>query len=804
MAEKPHKPASRKPAAKSAAKPGGKADGGKKPSAPKRGQGEWKGQAAYRTGKRKPNTRVADPLLALPRGRRNWAMLIARLVIGGMIVAGLAVVYFTSTLPDIRAIDTIKKQQGITVETADGRVIANYGDVYGSYIPYDKLPKTLVQAVIATEDRRFFVHHGVDFWGIARAMVTNIAHGHVVQGGSTVTQQVAKNVFLTPERSLKRKIQEVLLAFWLEGRFSKKEIMAIYLNRVYLGSGTFGIDAAAHRYFNKSATELNLYESALMAGLLKAPSRYSPAANAERSRERVHQVLLNMVDAGFLKENAVKPTMEGYVKLAGHETSSGGDVRYFADWVVDEIPNTIGEVNEDLIVTTTMDTRLQGAASDALQDVISTQGQGKNVSQGALVAMTPDGAVKALVGGLNYSESQYNRAAQAKRQPGSSFKIFVYLAALEAGYTPQTTVTDAPIAMQVGNKSWTPENNERNEYRGDIPLVEALRYSLNTVSVRLSQSVGIARVAQMAERLGLPNIPAYPSIALGAVEATLLDMTGAFAHLPNRGNRVTPYGIVRIRTVKGNELFKREEPQPESLLSESVVNQMNYMLVDAATRGTGSKAALKGYQSAGKTGTSSDFKDAWFIGFTNQLVAGVWVGNDDNKSMKKVYGGTIPALVWHEFMLRAMDGIPAKPIPTDAGSSGIGGLLPWLFGGSGAPSSAPAPTGASQGVEEPPAGAPQQNSPAGGALNAVPQTPPLFTNPAAAPTAPVPTPASNVYAPAAQPANAAPAATTPSPTPAPSGEGDVLTPQFWHQLMKEAPKKLKEQPVEYTYPGAKR
>lgn len=790
MAEKPRKPASRKPGTKSGAKSSGSTSTGSKKPAAKRGVGEWKGQGAYRSAKRSPRARLID----LPQGRRGWALVVARLLMGGMLVAGLVVIYFTSTLPDIRSIDTIKKQQGITIETEDGRVIANYGDVYGRYLTYDQLPRTLIQAVVATEDRRFFVHHGVDFWGIARAMAINVVHGHVVQGGSTVTQQVAKNVFLTPERSVTRKIQEVLLAFWLEGRFSKKEIMAIYLNRVYLGGGTFGVDAAAHRYFNKSATDLNLYESALMAGLLKAPSRYSPAANIERSRERVHQVLLNMVDAGFLKESAVKPALESYVKSPAKDTSSGGDVRYFTDWVVDEIPNTVGQVDDDLIVTTTMSTTLQREASDALQNVISMQGQGKNVSQGALVAMTPDGAVKALVGGLDYAKSQYNRAAQAKRQPGSSFKLFVYLSALEAGYTPQTTVTDAPIAMQVGNKAWTPDNNERNEYRGDIPLVEALRFSLNTVSVRLSQSVGIARVAQMAERLGLPNIPAYPSIALGAVEATLLDMTGAYAHLPNRGNRVTPYGILRVRTVKGDELFKREEPPAESLLSENVVNEMNYMLIDAATRGTGSKAALKGYQTAGKTGTSSDFKDAWFIGFTNQLVAGVWVGNDDNKPMKKIYGGTIPAMVWHEFMTHAMDGLPAKPIPSDAGSNSLGGLLPWLFGGS---NTAPAP---SVDAVQPDVAAVPQPVPA----QPVPAQPvpiQLFGNPPVTQPVIMPAPAANEALPPLAPAPA------PQPQPAaPQQEGDVLTPEFWHKLMNEAPKKLTidKSKMEYSYPGGKR
>lgn len=607
-----------------------------------------------------------------------------RIFMAAFIIAGLALVYFAAQLPDIRALETIKKQQGITVLAADGHVVANYGDVYGAYISYEQLPKSLVYAVIATEDRRFFEHHGVDFFGIARAVVTNIARGRMVQGGSTVTQQVAKNVFLTPERTLKRKLQELMLAFWLEARFSKKEIMAIYLNRVYLGGGAYGVDAAAKRYYNKSARELNLYESAQLAGMLKAPSRYNPAANTDRARARVHQVLLNMVDAGYLKKKDVKPTLQNYAKYSEKRETVGGDVRYYTDWIVDQIPDIVGPVEQDLIISTMLDTKLQSLAQETLRKGVTTQGEKKNVSQGAMVVMQPDGAVLAVVGGLDYGESQFNRAVQAKRQPGSSFKLFVYLAALEAGLTPLSTVEDAPITLQVGNKTWSPENFEVGGYRGDIPMVEAIRYSLNTVSVRLSQYTGVKRVAEMAMRLGIPNVPAHPSIALGAVEATLLEMTNAYAHLPNDGNRVEAYGITSIKTRDGKEIYKHEEQQAVPVLAKGTVQMMNYMLKDVATRGTGAKAALSGYQAAGKTGTSQDYKDAWFVGFTSQLVAGVWVGNDNNKSMKKITGGAIPAAVWHDFMTKAMEGKPAKAIPSSEGSSE--GLLPWLFGGESAES----------------------------------------------------------------------------------------------------------------------
>ncbi|MFZ4541789.1 MAG: transglycosylase domain-containing protein [Rickettsiales bacterium] len=695
--------------------------------------------------------------------RQRWWGSAARVFMACFIMLGLALVYFASQLPDIRDIDTIKKQQGITIESVDGHILANYGDVYGTYVPYDQLPKALVLAVIATEDRRFFEHHGVDFFGIARAIVTNFARGHTVQGGSTVTQQVAKNVFLTPERTLKRKLQEVILAFWLEARFTKKEIMAIYLNRVYLGGGAFGVDAAAHRYYNKGAKDLNLYESAMMAGLLKAPSRYSPSANVERSRGRVNQVLLNMVDAGFLKQKDVAPTLANYEKSPTHE-AQGGDIRYYTDWIVDEIPNVVGQVEEDMIVTVGLDAKLQSAAQDALQNDVAMQGMKKNVSQGALVAMKPDGLVVAMVGGLDYAKSQFNRAAQAKRQPGSVFKLFVYLAALEAGLSPQSTVEDAPISLRVGNKTWSPDNYEGGNYRGQIPMYQALRHSLNTVSVRLGQYAGFSNVAQMAMRLGVPNIPSSPSIVLGSVEATLLELTGGYAHLANGGNRVEPYGILKVRTRDGREIYKHEPLQGDARLSQDIVQQMNYMLLDVVAHGTAIKAGLAGRPAAGKTGTSQDFKDAWFIGFTQQLVAGVWVGNDDNKPMKKITGGTIPAVVWHDFMIKAMAGQKVQSIPNSAGESQE--FLPWLFG-----SSTDGEDGERQGFNP------------DGTGEAIPDDVPFSRTKSA--------PASDD----AEPANM-------TEEPHAKREPAALSPEFWDKLADKVPENPEKGKIEHTYPGA--
>lgn len=700
---------------------------------------------ARKRNRRKPGAKRTAVLATRRWSGRALAGMALRAGIALFILGGVALMGFAATLPDIRDLNSIKKQQGITIETEDGRVVATYGDVYGAYIPYDRLPKTLIQAVIATEDRRFFKHHGVDFLGILRAAVVNLTHGRVVQGGSTVTQQVAKNVFLTPERSLTRKIQEVLLAFWLEGRYSKEEIMAIYLNRVYLGAGTFGVDAAARRYFNKSGTELNLVESAMIAGLLKAPSRYAPTASNTRAMARAHQVLKNMADYGAIRAAQIRPALTAFAK-APNRPAEGSSVRYYSDWVVDRLSEYIGNIEEDIIVVTTLDPKIQEIAADVVENTLANDGDAKRIGQAAVVLMAPDGAVRAMVGGKNYGESQYNRAAQAKRQPGSSFKVFVYLAALEAGYTPLAQVEDAPITLQVGNRSWSPDNYTNN-YKGVVTMAQGFRESLNTVAVRLSQYAGVSRVAQMAMRLGLPKIPARPSIALGAVEATLLEMTGAYAHLANGGNRVEPYGVVEIHTAKGRELYKRLPSNANPVLAKGTVEMMNYMLLEVARRGTGTRAALPGRDVAGKTGTSQDYKDAWFIGFTPQLVGGVWLGNDNNRPMAKVTGGSIPAMIWHDVMLKALEGQPAAPIPASANSGE--GLLPWLFGGE--QSAAPvAPT------------------PDGGA--------------------PVASPFGYVDAP---PRNAPPAPARQS--------DDVLTDGFWNTLMDRVPNAGE---VEYEYPGA--
>lgn len=608
--------------------------------------------------------------------RRVLARSLASIGFTLLILGGAALLYAMQGLPDIRTLNTAKKERGITFESEDGKVIATYGDVTGRYIEFANIPKPLIQAVLATEDRRFFSHMGIDVWGIIRAASVNALAGKVVQGGSTITQQLAKNVFLTPERSLMRKVQEALLALALEARYSKEEIITIYLNRVYMGSGVFGMDAAAKRYFNKGGTELNLSESAMLAGLLKAPSRYAPTNSKSRAVARADQVLVNMHDAGMLNDAELARARSTLKSTAIVKTLEGGDARYFTDWVMEELPGLVGAVDEDMIVTTTLQPSLQRAAEDAVQTIIATKGSSLKASQGALVSMSPDGAVRAMVGGVNYFKAPYNRAVQAQRQPGSAFKFFVYLAALEAGLSPDSLVEDGPVSMTVAGKDWSPENYGKS-YQGEVTLASAMRQSLNTVAVRLALYAGINRVAETAMRLGISRVPNHPSIALGSKETSLLRMTTAYAHMPSYGYSVVPYGIVSIRTPKGKKLFTYEGTPARKLIAGDVVEMMNYMMMGVVRAGTATKAALPGRDAAGKTGTSQNFKDAWFVGYTSQLATGVWVGNDNNQPMLKVTGGSLPAQIWHDYMMKASAEMPNEPLPSRATG---GGFLPWLFG----------------------------------------------------------------------------------------------------------------------------
>jgi penicillin-binding protein 1A len=598
--------------------------------------------------------------------RGFWSWTLSSVFALGFIVLA-ALLHFASGLPSVRGLETASRQPGITIKTEDGLTLASYGDVYGQYVPYEQIPKHLIRAVLATEDRRYFDHNGVDVLGIARAMVANVRAGRMVQGGSTITQQVAKNVFLTPERTLKRKMQELMLSFWLESNFTKEQILAIYLNRVYLGSGNYGIDAASRRYFDKPATQVNLMESAILTGLLKAPSRYSPLSSVDRAKGRAHQVLLNMVDAEYITQADVDMALKTFTPPKLYREGDATGLRYFTDWIVDEVPLYVGQVEGDMTVVTTINTQMQTQAEDAVAAIMDAQSEDKKAGQAALLSMSPDGAIRAMVGGRNYQESQYNRVTQAQRQAGSVFKLFVYLAALEAGATPNVLVVDEEIEVPThnGRRTWRPKNFD-HQFRGEITLREALTHSVNTVSVQLAQAVGLNKVIEMARRLGVAGVPNNPSIALGALEVNLLDMTTAYAHLANNGRGVQPYGIKQIVAQDGKELYTRKGSGLWVVLRESVVQQMNYMLMNVPLEGTGRRAYI-GRSMACKTGTSSDFRDAWFIGYTPQLVTGVWVGNDNNTKMKRVTGGNLPAMIWKGYMSQALKGKAALGL---AGSDG--------------------------------------------------------------------------------------------------------------------------------------
>jgi penicillin-binding protein 1A len=613
----------------------------------------------------------------------------------GVIVGGAALAYFALTLPDTGQLMVAERRPSVTILANDGSIIATFGDLFGQPLTLKQMSPYLPQAVVATEDRRFYHHFGIDPIGLMRAVFTDIRSGHLVQGGSTITQQLAKNVFLTPERSAGRKIREVLLALWLEHRFTKDQILEIYLNRVYLGAGTFGVDAAAHRYFGKSAAKLNLYESAVIAGLLKAPTRFNPTRDKEKAATRAAQVLGLMVETGFITAADATTAEKTGAALAGVTVARPGS-RYFADWIADQVRDFAGTADRDLTVRTTLDARMQTAAEAVIADVLAKHGLQAVVSQGALVALTPDGAVRAMVGGRDYNESQFNRATQAQRQPGSAFKPFVYLAGLEAGIRPDDRFVDGPI--QIGN--WRP-HNYTNKYLGEMTVAEGLAQSINTIAVQVAQRAGIANVIAVANRLGITStLKNDASLALGTNEVNLLELVSAYVPFANGGSGVMPYGIIEIQDTSGKIIYRRSGSGPGQIVAADEVGMMNEMLAGVIGHGTGRAASLP-RPVAGKTGTTQDYRDAWFIGYTADLVAGVWLGNDDNTAMNKVTGGTLPAPAWRAFMLAATQGMPVKPLPSRPSpaapsppeGSSIDHLINSISSGLGSPAPVAATTG---------------------------------------------------------------------------------------------------------------
>jgi penicillin-binding protein 1A len=606
------------------------------------------------------------------------------------------IVYVGAHLPPIQALEIPKRPPTIQIVGFDGSVLATRGEMAGANVALKDLPPYLPKAFIAIEDRRFYSHYGVDPVGIARAAIANILHRGVSQGGSTLTQQLAKNLFLTQERTLQRKLQEVELALWLERKHSKAEILELYLNRVYFGSGAYGVEAAAQRYFGKSAKNVTLAEAAMLAGLVKSPSRLAPNRNPEGAEQRARIVLAAMADAKFITEAQAQASIghPSYnVKPAG-----AGTVNYVADWIGEVLDDLIGQVDQNIVVETSIDPKLQGIAEAAVIDELAAKSVKFNVSQGALVAMTPDGAVRAMVGGRNYAESQYNRAVTAKRQPGSAFKPFVYLTAIEAGLTPDTIRQDAPLDV----KGWKPENYS-HEYFGAVTLTQALAMSLNTVAVRLGLEVGPKNVVRTAHRLGISSkLDANASIALGTSEVSLTELVGAYAPFANGGLGISPHVVNRIRTADGKVLYARPADQLGQVIEPRNVAMMNTMMQETLLSGTAHKAELPGWMAAGKTGTSQDFRDAWFIGYTSHLVTGVWLGNDDNSPTRKATGGGLPVEIWTRFMKSAHQGVPVAALPNSLG----GGLFSNFMQASAQPS---APAAASA---PPPANAATRPAPA--------------------------------------------------------------------------------------------
>lgn len=577
----------------------------------------------------------------------KWLLL---LFIWLALFSSIAVTWSLLNLPETESIQ-ISRQPSITFLDKDGRIIASYGDVYGQSIQFSDLPENLINAVIVTEDKSFFSHPGVDFKGVIRAAYTNIKKRRIVQGGSTITQQLAKNLFLTPERSFTRKLHELILSFWLEMRFSKEQILSIYLNRVYLGSGTYGVQAASEKYFNKKVEDLSLYESAVIASLLKAPSKYNPIANFELSKKRASLVLNNMAKNNMISIKEVNKAKFNNTKYSKF-TNAPKSTRYFVDWLLPRVKSYVGEIEKDLIVRTTLDVKLQKIAEKSL---INVNSKFESAEQSSLVALDLNGGIIAMIGGTDYGDTQFNRVTQAKRQPGSAFKLFVYLAGLESGFSPNDTIVDSRIDIE----GWSPKNY-KNEYIGEVTLREAFSKSINTVAVKISETIGRDKVIDVAKSMGITSpILNSPSLALGTSEVTLLELTSAYNVLANNGNGVFSYGIRSIEDTDGEILFSRKLQGTGKVLESSIVGKMTRMMEQTIESGTGRNAKLN-RPAAGKTGTSQSLRDAWFIGFTSNIVVGVWFGNDNDSPMKKITGGTAPAILWKDFMTAAHQDITPR------------------------------------------------------------------------------------------------------------------------------------------------
>jgi penicillin-binding protein 1A len=568
--------------------------------------------------------------------------------------------------------DWLKKSElAVTFLDRYGNEIGTRGIRHNDSIPLEQFPDALIKAVLATEDRRFYDHFGVDISGTLRALITNAKAGGVVQGGSTITQQLAKNLFLSNERTLDRKIKEAFLALWLESRLTKNEILKLYLDRAYMGGGAFGVDAAARYYFNKSARDVNLAEAAMLAGLFKAPSKFSPNVNLPAARARANVVLDNLVDNNFMTEGQVFGARRHPATPIDRRDDQAPN--YYLDWAFDQVKKLVDTLPKSVtervfVVRTPLDPNLQRAADLAVENSLRQYGQEYNAHQAAAVLMDVDGSVRAMVGGRDYGASQFNRATDAMRQPGSSFKPYVYATALEHGIKPTSIVVDAPICL--GN--WCPHNYGRS-YRGAMTVIQALTHSINTIAVRLSvmigdgnAKIGRAKIIKTAHDMGITTpLPDTPSLPIGADSVNLLEHAGAYATFPNLGMKVTPHAILEVRSGSGKLIWRydRDGPKPKRVLPEHVARDMIMMMNSVVENGTGRRARLDGIAASGKTGTTNAYRDAWFMGYTGNFVCGVWFGNDNYDPTNRMTGGSLPAMTWHNIMSYAHQGIEIKPLP---------------------------------------------------------------------------------------------------------------------------------------------
>ena len=574
------------------------------------------------------------------------------------VLMATAMVRYTIRFPDPAALRQREQAPVVTVLARDGAILVERGKTARA-IPIADLPPHVIHAVIAIEDRRFFSHFGLDFRGLVRAMFANLRAARYAQGGSTLTQQLAKNLFLSSDRTLERKIEEVVMALWLELRLGKAGILELYLNRVYFGAGVYGVEAAAQRYFAKSARALTVPEAAIIAGLLKAPSRLSPASRPEAAAVRAIQVLAAMREAEFITDEGYTSALNQQVTYAAADTTREETGLEFAvDYVLDRLPPLAGHGHTGIVVETTIDATLQWHAQATVARRLAAADTTSERAEAGVVVLDRDGGIRALVGGKSWSQSQFNRAVRARRQPGSAFKPVLYLAAVEAGMTPDTIVHDRAISIG----GWSPRN-DRGTYAGAMTLRQALAHSVNTVAVALQQDVGTRRIVAMARRLGIASaMREDPSLALGTSEVTLLELTGAYGVLATGGTSVSPHVIRRVRSNRGVILHARPEARPVEAVALIHVGQVNDMLHTALVDGTGRRAALARHPAGGKTGTTQDNRDAWFVGFTGRLTTGVWIGNDDGTPMNGITGGGLPALIWRDVMNEAHRGLGPMPL----------------------------------------------------------------------------------------------------------------------------------------------